>query len=147
MHFLVAKERVFALSSLSYCGKHNFSPNQQFSWRDADLVKTNQSRFVLYATKIRCKGLCGKLCSVKSEHTKRNLPSVEKGGSNSAYSTAVISPLHPLMDKGSRCCWFDRSEDQLTKHEHAKKFVLVVVLRWLWPAQPHHTWYRYKNGD
>lgn len=78
MHFLVAKEQVFALSSLSYCGKHNFSPNQHFSWRDADLVKTNQSRFVLYAKNIRCKGLCGKLCSVKSEHTKRNLPSVRK---------------------------------------------------------------------
>lgn len=85
MYFLVAKERVFTLSSLSYCGKHNFSPNQHFSWRDADLVKkktkkpkkTVQVCFIC-KKKIRCKGLCGKLCSVKSEHTKRNLPSVRK---------------------------------------------------------------------
>lgn len=35
---------------------------------------------LFYMQKIRCKGLCSKLCSVKSEHTKRNLPSVEKGG-------------------------------------------------------------------
>lgn len=36
--------------------------------------------------------------------------------------SAVIPLPHPGMDKGWKCCWFDWSEDQLTKHTRVKRF-------------------------
>lgn len=76
-----------------------------------------------------CEDMSLCLCSFvrpthKSEHTNWNhtLRLKKWQFAKVRFSTAVIPLPHPGVDKGWKGCWFDWSEDQLTKHTRVKRF-------------------------